>query len=118
MSVMSFLWPDLLWLLTAVPALIAAYLFLLRRKKKTALRYASLRLMKEVLGVGGRFRRHLPPLLFLLAMTLLILAVARLFAPFPISNPRFCLRFQFVPSAAMITLSGVVVVCPMGNSEK
>src|SRR5512136_3222208 len=74
---MTFLWPDLLWLLTAVPALIAAYLFLLGRKKKTALRYANLSLVKEAMGAGQRFRRHIPPLLFLLALTLLIFAVAR-----------------------------------------
>src|SRR5512143_3457551 len=74
---MSFLWPDMLWLLMAVPALIAAYLFLLRRKKRTALRYANLSLVKEAMGAGGTFRRHLPPLLFLFALTLLILAVAR-----------------------------------------
>jgi len=74
---MTFLWPDLLWLLTAVPALIAAYLFLLGRKKKTALHYANLSLVKEAMGAGQRFRRHIPPLLFLLALTLLILAVAR-----------------------------------------
>jgi Ca-activated chloride channel family protein len=74
---MSFLWPEMLWLLAAVPALIAAYLFLLRRKNKTALRYANLNLVKEAMGAGGRFRRHLPPTLFLLALTLLILSVAR-----------------------------------------
>jgi len=77
---MSFLWPEMLWLLTAVPALIAAYLFLLRRKKKTALRYANLNLVKEAMAAGLRFRRHIPPLLFLLALTLLIFAVARPFA--------------------------------------
>ena len=74
---MTFIWPDMLWLLTVVPALIAAYLFLLRRKKKSALRYTNLSLVKEALGAGQRFRRHIPPLLFLLALTVLILAVAR-----------------------------------------
>lgn len=74
---MSFLWPEMLWLLTAVPALIAAYVFLLGRKKKTALRYANLNLVKEAMGAGLRCRRHIPPFLFLLALTLLILAVAR-----------------------------------------
>lgn len=74
---MSFLWPEMLWLLTAVPALVAAYLFLLGRKKKTALRYANLNLVKEAMAAGVRFRRHIPPLLLLLALTLLILAVAR-----------------------------------------
>ncbi|MCU0560374.1 MAG: VWA domain-containing protein [Desulfobacterales bacterium] len=74
---MTFMWPDLLWLLTGVPALIAAYLFLLRRRKRSALRFADLGLIKEALGAGQRFRRHIPPLLFLLALTVLILAVAR-----------------------------------------
>lgn len=74
---MSFLWPNMLWLLATVPALIAAYLLLLRRKKKFAIRYANLSLVKEAMGPGQGFRRHIPPLLFLLALTLLILAVAR-----------------------------------------
>ena len=33
---MRFLWPDLLWLLLLVPALVAAYIYALRRKKKAA----------------------------------------------------------------------------------
>jgi Ca-activated chloride channel homolog len=49
---MTFIWPDMLWFLTAVPVLIAAYLFLLRRKKKSALRYANLSLVKEAMGAG------------------------------------------------------------------
>ncbi len=74
---MAFLWPEMLWLLTAVPALIAAYLFLLRSKRKTALRYANLSLVKEAMGPGRRLRPHIPPILFLLALILLILAMAR-----------------------------------------
>lgn len=74
---MSFLWPEMLWLLATVPLLIAAYRFLLHRKKKTALRYANLNLVKEAMAAGLRYRRHIPPLLFLLALILLILAVAR-----------------------------------------
>ena len=50
---------------------------LLRRKKKAALRYASLALVKEAMGAGQRFRRHMPPLLFLLALTLMIVAMSR-----------------------------------------
>jgi Ca-activated chloride channel family protein len=74
---MTFLWPDMLWLLTAVPALVALYVFLLRRKKKAILRYANLSLVKEALGNGRQFRRHIPPLLFLLALATLLVAVAR-----------------------------------------
>ncbi len=74
---MTFLWPDLLWLLLLVPALVGAYVLVLRRRKKLALRYASLGMVKEAMGTGQRFRRHIPPLLFLIALTLMIIAVAR-----------------------------------------
>src|SRR5262245_34847549 len=74
---MTFLWPDLLWLTLTVPALVAGYIALLRRKKKAALRYASLSLVREALGRGQSFRRHIPPFLFLLALTLMLVAVAR-----------------------------------------
>jgi Ca-activated chloride channel family protein len=74
---MTFLWPDMLWLLVAVPALVAVYMLLLRRRKKAALRYASLSMVKEAMGAGQRFRRHVPPLLFLLALATMIVAVAR-----------------------------------------
>jgi Ca-activated chloride channel family protein len=74
---MTFLWPEMLLLLLIVPALIAAYFFLLRRKKEVALRYANLSMVKEAMGPGPRFRRHIPPLLFLVALIAMIIAVAR-----------------------------------------
>src|SRR5919109_1321704 len=74
---MTFLWPEMLWLLLLVPALVAGYFFLLRRKKEAALRYASLSLVKEALSAGQRFRRHIPPLLFLIALIAMIVAIAR-----------------------------------------
>lgn len=74
---MRFLWPDLLWLLLAIPALAGAYIYALRRKRKAAVRYASLMLVRDAIGPGQAFRRHLPPALFLLAMVTVILAIAR-----------------------------------------
>jgi Ca-activated chloride channel homolog len=73
----TFLWPEMLWLLLLVPALAGGYALLLRRKKKSALRYANLGLIREALGPGQRLRRHIPPILFLLALTVMLLAVAR-----------------------------------------
>jgi Ca-activated chloride channel family protein len=74
---MTFAWPEMLWLLLLVPVLAGGYILLLRRKKKAALRYASLSLIRESLRAGQRFRRHVPPLLFLAALTLLLVAIAR-----------------------------------------
>ncbi|ABE45789.1 VWA domain-containing protein [Polaromonas sp. JS666] len=74
---MFFLWPQFLWLLLAVPLLVLLYLWLLRRKKKLAVRYASLAIIKEAMGPGQSIRRHIPPILFLLAMALMLLATAR-----------------------------------------
>src|ERR687892_125569 len=74
---MTFLWPEMLWLLLILPVLVVAYVFLLRRKKKAALRYASLSIVKEAMGTAQRFRRHIPPLLFLVALIAMILAIAR-----------------------------------------
>jgi len=74
---MRFIWPELLWLLLAIPVLVAAYFEMLRRKKRSAVRYASLSLVRVALGPGQTLRRHLPPALFLVAMVAAIFALAR-----------------------------------------
>ena len=74
---MKFLWPEFLALLALVPLLAFAYLWLLRRRKRIAVRYANLSLVREALGRGPGWRRHVPPALFLLGLTALLLAVAR-----------------------------------------
>ena len=81
---MTFLWPQYLWLLWALPLLVLLYVWLLRRRKTLVLRYASLQVLK--LAVSGRlpWRRHLPPALFLLALAALLLAAARPMAVLPL----------------------------------
>jgi Ca-activated chloride channel family protein len=74
---MYFQWPEFLWLMLALPLLVLLYLWLLRRKKKTALRYASLSIVKEAMGPGQTIRRHIPPALFLLAIGAMLAAAAR-----------------------------------------
>ena len=74
---MNFLWPQFLWLLLALPLLVLLYLWLMRRKKKLALRYASLSIVREAMGPAQSIRRHIPPLLFLLALAALLLAASR-----------------------------------------
>lgn len=74
---MTFLWRNLLWLLLLVPILVGAYVFAQRLRKKYALRYASVSLVREALGRGPGIRRHVPAALFLAAVALLLLALAR-----------------------------------------
>ncbi|CAG9168812.1 VWA domain-containing protein [Cupriavidus respiraculi] len=74
---MQFLWPHMLWLLLALPVLAALYLYLIARRKKVALLYASLALPRAALGPGQRLRRHIPPVLFFLALAAALLACAR-----------------------------------------
>ena len=74
---MSFLWPSLLWLLLLIPLLVATYFYLLSRKKKQAVRYANLLIVKQAMAGRASFRRHVPPLLMLAALTVIFVAVAR-----------------------------------------
>ncbi len=73
----TFLWPQLLWLLLALPLLVLLYWWLLRRRKQTALRYANLSIVREAMGRGPGWRRHVPPVLMLLAFAAMLLASAR-----------------------------------------
>ena len=73
----TFLWPQYLWLLLALPLLVLVYVWLLGRKKKLALRYASLVIVKPAMGAGLHWRRHVPPALFLLALAALLIAASR-----------------------------------------
>ena len=77
---MTFLWPQFLWLLLALPLLILLYVWLLRRKKKNVLRYASLSIVREAMGKGQGVRRHIPPVLFLLSIAAMLVASSRPFA--------------------------------------
>jgi Ca-activated chloride channel family protein len=74
---MTFLAPHTLWLLLAIPLLVGAYVWLLRRRKKYAVRYTDVGLVRAALGTSQRLRRHLAPAMLLLAITLGVLAVAR-----------------------------------------
>jgi Ca-activated chloride channel family protein len=74
---MSFQWPNLLWGLLAVPALIGLYLWLLGRRKRSTVRLASISVAREALGRGPGWRRHVPPALMMGAVAVLLFAAAR-----------------------------------------
>lgn len=74
---MNFIWPDLLWMLLLLPATVAGYAWLLRRKRRATVRLASLAIAREAAGSGPHWRRHVPPALMGLALAALLLAMAR-----------------------------------------
>ena len=74
---MSLLWPSMLWLLLLLPLLVAGYVWLLKRKRKTTVRLASVSVAKLALGQGPGWRRHVPPLLLLAALAALLFSLAR-----------------------------------------
>lgn len=74
---MSFIWPFMLPLLLLIPIIALVYVLLQRRRQKYALRYASLSLVKEAMGRGPGWRRHIPAAIFLIALTFMIIGLAR-----------------------------------------
>jgi len=97
---MHWLWADCLWLLPAVPLALAAYLWLQRRRHRAALRYSSVALVRTA-AAGRQWRRHLPPALFLLALTGLLLAAARPTARLPLPWARSSILLAIDVSLSM-----------------
>jgi len=74
---MTFIWPTALVLLVVVAGLALLYVLAQRRRNRYALRYANLSLVREAIGKGPGWRRHVPPAFFLLALAFMSIAVAR-----------------------------------------
>ena len=85
---MGLLWPFFLLLLLLIPAVVAAYVWMLRRPKRYAVQYSSLSLIRQAMPGGVRWRRHLPFALFLLALVSLVVTVARPVASYSVSSSR------------------------------
>jgi Ca-activated chloride channel family protein len=74
---MSFVWPLALLGLILVPIAVAAYIWAQRRRPKYAARFTNLDLLANVVDKTPNWRRHVPAALGLLALTSLLIAVAR-----------------------------------------
>jgi len=74
---MSFIWPTLLALFVLIPLLILLYLRLHRRRQQAVARFSSLGFAQGAVKTAPGIRRHIPPLLFLLSLTIMIFALAR-----------------------------------------
>ena len=74
---MSLLWPGFLYLLLLIPLLVGIYILVGRRRRRFAVRYSSLSLVREAAKRQSWLRRHLPFVLFLLALSSLVFALGR-----------------------------------------
>ena len=74
---MSFEWPLALLGLIAVPLTVGLYMLAQRRRRAYAVRFTNLELLGSVVTASPGWRRHLPPILFLLALAALTVAIAR-----------------------------------------
>ena len=73
---MDLLWPGFLLLFLLIPLLVAAYVWA-QRRRRPALRYSSLALVRDVLPRRRGLRRHLPFILLMLALASLTMALTR-----------------------------------------
>jgi Ca-activated chloride channel family protein len=73
----SFAWPLALLSLAVPPALFGAYWWMLRRRRKQAVRYSSVALLRTVLPRRTRWQRHLPVALLLASLVALAFAAGR-----------------------------------------
>ncbi len=74
---MSFASPFLLLSLLAVPLALGGYLLAQRRRMRYALHFTNLEVLAAVVERSSRWRRLVPPALFLLALSLVGVAMAR-----------------------------------------
>ncbi len=74
---MSFVWPAALLGLALVPLALAAYVLVQRRRARFAVKFTNLDLLANLVDETPRWRRHVPPTLFLVALAALVVAVAR-----------------------------------------
>jgi Ca-activated chloride channel homolog len=74
---MSFLWPTMLVLLLAVPLVVAGYVSLMRRRQARAAELAAQGFVPNASARRLRKVRHIPAVLFFVALVVLIVAFAR-----------------------------------------
>ena len=77
MDWLAFKTPERLWALLVLPALIIAYLVLMRLKGRTSLRFTNTGVLGRVIGSQRRWTRHLAVFMSLCSLVALTLAWAQ-----------------------------------------
>jgi Ca-activated chloride channel family protein len=74
---MSFASPELLLVLLLVPLAAAGYLLVQRRRSRYAIRFTNVDLLANLVPRTPAWRRHVPPVLYLVAIAALAIGLAR-----------------------------------------
>jgi Ca-activated chloride channel family protein len=74
---MTFASPLFLFALLLVPVALAVYLLVQRRRSRYAVRFTNVDLLANIVPNSPRWRRHVPPALYLVAIATLGIALAR-----------------------------------------
>ncbi|WP_216327233.1 VWA domain-containing protein [Deinococcus aestuarii] len=98
---MSFIWPWALAALVLLPLFVWLYLRGLGRPAQTAALHPDLRLLAQARGRPRPLRRHLPAALYLGALTLALVALARPTAPVPLPDDRTAIMLTMDVSRSM-----------------
>lgn len=74
---MTFLWPSAFLALLLIPLLALLFVWVQRRRRRFTVRYSSLSLLRSAVQQQSRLRRYLPMALLFLALSSLVLSLAR-----------------------------------------
>lgn len=98
---MNFLWPQMLLMYGVLPLLVGAYLWTMRRRALTSIRYSSLELVARAATAGSRLRRHVPAVLYLSTLCAIIFAAARPTIPLPVPTNSTAVMLSIDVSGSM-----------------
>ncbi len=97
---MSFTWPWVLVSLAALPLCVYAYVRLQQRRGRDAASLGTLGVVEGAAALAGR-RRHVPPIIFLVGVTLLAVASARPHLSLPLPRMEGTVVLAFDVSSSM-----------------
>src|SRR6266851_4530266 len=69
--------PSALIFLVLIPLLAGAYVWMQYRRRRYAVRYASVSLIREAVGKGPGFKRHVPAIIYMAALAAMVIGLAR-----------------------------------------
>ncbi|HKX18507.1 MAG TPA: VWA domain-containing protein [bacterium] len=97
-----FLWPAFLWGLLLIPTLAAGYVWILRRRAPQSITFPTLEIVAAA-DRGSRRRRMAPAALFLAAIAVAVLALARPAIPMPQPVNRAAIMLSIDVSGSMLS---------------